>query len=47
MAPAAMVLMQELDGWSIRLTTGEELARFRWLAARWRAERYLAALLPR
>ena len=47
MAPAAMVLTQEHDGWSVRLTTGAELARFRWFAARWRAERYLAALLSR
>ena len=47
MTPAAMVLTQEVDGWSVRLTTGVELARFRWIAARWRAERYLATVIAR
>ena len=29
------------DGWAVYLTNGRELARFRGIAARWRALRYI------
>jgi hypothetical protein len=35
------------DGWAVYLTNGRELARFRGIAARWRALRYIRQLVPR
>jgi hypothetical protein len=32
------------DGWAVYLSDGRELARFRGIAARWRASRFLVRL---
>ena len=41
--PLSMILRPILGGWSICLTDGRELARFRGPGARFRALRYLGA----
>ena len=33
------------DGWAVYLTNGYELARFRGIAAKWRALRYLRRIV--
>ena len=47
MSASSMILTPAFDGWAIRLTNGVELAHFRGFAARWRAQRYLSALIAR
>jgi hypothetical protein len=43
---AQLVMMRPaVDGWSVCFADGRELARFRGVLARWRATRYLAALV--
>ena len=42
MSALTLILRPVPGGWAIYLSNGHELARYRGLAARWRALRYLA-----
>jgi len=42
MSALTLMLKPVPGGWAVYLSNGRELARFRGLAARWRALRYLA-----
>jgi hypothetical protein len=41
MTAVAVMIGRTRDGWAVYLTNGRELARFRGIAARWRALRYI------
>ena len=43
MTALTLMLRPVPGGWAVYLSNGRELARFRGLAARWRALRYLAS----
>jgi hypothetical protein len=43
MAALTVMLRQVPGGWAVYLSNGRELARYRGLAARWRALRFIAA----
>lgn len=38
-----MMVRPTSDGWGVYLSNGQELVRFRGIASRWRALRYVAA----
>lgn len=45
MMPAlSMMIAPTSDGWGVYLSDGRQLARFRGIAARWRALRYLTSV---
>jgi hypothetical protein len=44
MPALAMMIAPTSDGWGVFLSDGRQLARFRGIAARWRALRYLSNL---
>ena len=43
MGAVALIVRPTPDGWGVYLTNGQELARYRGPASKWRALRYLAA----
>jgi len=43
MATLALMIRPTADGWGVYLTNGQEIVRYRGLASKWRALRYLAA----
>jgi hypothetical protein len=47
MTAEAVMIGPTTDGWAVYLTSGHELARFRGIAARWRALRYIRRLVRR
>jgi len=44
MPALSMMIAPTPDGWGVYLSDGRQLARFRGIAARWRALRYLTNL---
>jgi hypothetical protein len=40
----ALMIRPTADGWGVYLSNGQEVVRYRGLAAKWRALRYLAAV---
>jgi hypothetical protein len=47
MTAVALMIGPTPDGWAVMTTNGRELARFRGIAARWRALRYVRRLVRR
>jgi len=47
MTALALMIRPTPDGWAVFMTDGRELARFRGIAARWRALRYIRRLIGR
>ena len=47
MTALTMMIAPTSDGWGVYLSDGRQLARFRGIAARWRALRYLSAMTDR
>ena len=47
MTALSMMIAPTSDGWGVFLSDGRQLARFRGIAARWRALRYLSAMTTR
>jgi hypothetical protein len=43
MAAVALMIRPTKGGWGVYLTSGQEIVRYRGLASKWRALRYLAA----
>jgi len=43
MPALALMIRPTDDGWGVYLTNGQEVARFRGFASKWRALRYLAS----
>jgi hypothetical protein len=44
MTALTMMIAPTSDGWGVYLSDGRQLARFRGIAARWRAVRYLSSV---
>jgi hypothetical protein len=44
MPALSMMIAPTSDGWGVYLSDGRQLARFRGIAARWRALRYLTSV---
>ena len=47
MTAVGLMIGPTMDGWAVFMTDGRELARFRGVAARWRALRYVRRLVRR
>jgi hypothetical protein len=44
MPALALTIRPTVDGWGVYLSNGQEVVRYRGLASKWRALRYLAAV---
>jgi hypothetical protein len=47
MSALALMIRPTADGWGVYLTNGQEVVRYRGLASKWRALRYLAGVSAR
>jgi hypothetical protein len=43
----ALMIRPTADGWGVYLTNGQEIVRYRGLASKWRALRYLVSATAR